>query len=87
MAGRFGRNDAAIAAALEAVAQAVGNQPVGVDAASRSLATFQRENPPVFKGGYDPDGAWSWIKEIERIFSSYGLYSCAAGEVWDSHAG
>ena len=68
MAGRAGRNDAAIAAALEAVAQAVGNQPAGVDAASRSLATFQRENPPVFKGGYDPDGAWSWIKEIERIF-------------------
>ena len=44
MAGWFGRNDAgrndaAIAAALEAVAQAVGNQPVGVDAASRSLAS------------------------------------------------
>ena len=50
MAGRFGRNDAAIAAALEAFAQAVGNQPVVEDAASRSLATFQRENPPTFKG-------------------------------------
>ncbi|XP_058765584.1 uncharacterized protein LOC131639093 [Vicia villosa] len=64
-----GRNDAAIAAALEAMAQALANQPnADENAGSRSLATFQRENPPVFKGKYDPDGALEWLKEIERIF-------------------
>ena len=64
-----GRNDDAIAAALEAMAHALENQlNAGGDAGSRSLATFQRENPPVFKGKHDPDGALEWLKEIERIF-------------------
>ncbi|XP_058726103.1 uncharacterized protein LOC131597419 [Vicia villosa] len=64
-----GRNDAAIAAAFEAMAQALEQQPnAGENAGSRSLATFQRENPPVFKGKHDPDGALEWLKEIERIF-------------------
>ena len=34
---------------------------------SRSWATFQGKNLPIFKGKYDPDGALSWLKEIERI--------------------
>ncbi|XP_058753209.1 uncharacterized protein LOC131626411 [Vicia villosa] len=64
-----GRNDAVIAAALEAMAQALEHQPnAGENAGSRSLANFQRENPPVFKGKHDPDGALEWLKEIERIF-------------------
>src|ERR1051325_1390836 len=64
-----GRNDVAIAAVLEAMAHALENQlNAGGDAGSRSLATFQRENPPVFKGKHDPDGALEWLKEIERIF-------------------
>src|SRR4051812_17114259 len=64
-----GRNDAAIAAALEAMAQVLeSHQHGGESDASRSLATFQIENPPVFKGIYDPDGALTWLKEIERIF-------------------
>ncbi|XP_058726003.1 uncharacterized protein LOC131597316 [Vicia villosa] len=50
-----GRNDDAIAAALEAMAQALEHQS-------------NRENPPVFKGTHDPDGALTWLKEIERIF-------------------
>jgi len=65
-----GRNDAAIAVALEAVAQAVGQQPnasVGNDGV-RLLQTFLRNHPPTFKGRYDPDGAQKWLKEIERIF-------------------
>src|ERR1051325_9510894 len=63
-----GRNDVAIAAALEAMTHALENQPnAGGDAGSHSLATFQRENPPVFKGKHDPDGALDWLKEIERI--------------------
>src|SRR4051812_38455173 len=64
-----GRKDTAIAAALEAMAQALEHQPnVGENSASRNLATFQRENPRVFKGTHDPDGALTWLKEIERIF-------------------
>ena len=65
-----GRNDAVIAAALEAVAQAVGQQPNGVagDNGVRMLETFLRNHPPTFKGRYDPDGAQNWLKEIERIF-------------------
>ncbi|XP_058764609.1 uncharacterized protein LOC131638064 [Vicia villosa] len=64
-----GRNDAAIATALEAMAQALENQSNGGEnVASRSLATFQRENPRVFKGTHDPDGTLTWLKEIERIF-------------------
>ncbi|XP_058774454.1 uncharacterized protein LOC131648742 [Vicia villosa] len=64
-----GRNDVTIAAALEAMAQAMQNQPnTGAHDESRSLATFHRENPSTFKGKYDPDGALAWLKEIERIF-------------------
>src|ERR1051325_1457785 len=64
-----GRNDAAIGAALEAMAQAMQNQPnADENVGSRSLANFQRENPPVFKGKHDPDGAFDWLKDIERIF-------------------
>ncbi|XP_058751789.1 uncharacterized protein LOC131624885 [Vicia villosa] len=64
-----GRNDVVIVAALEAMAQALEHQlNVGENAASRNLDTFQRENPPVFKGTNDPNGALTWVKEIERIF-------------------
>jgi len=66
-----GRNDAAIAAALEAVAQVVGQQPnanAGANAEVRMLETFLRNHPPTFKGRYDPDGAQTWLKEIERVF-------------------
>ena len=62
-----GRNDTALAAAL----QAVGQQPnanAGVNAETRMLETFMRNHPPTFKGRYDPNGAQTWLKEIERIF-------------------
>lgn len=65
------RNDAAIAAALEVVAQAVGQQlnaGAGAIGEVRMLETFPRNHPPTFKGRYDPDGAQSWLKEVERIF-------------------
>jgi len=32
------------------------------------LETFLRNHPPTFKGRYDPDGAQTWLKEVERIF-------------------
>jgi len=66
-----GRNDAAIAAALEVVSQAVGQQPnanVGVNAEVKMLENFQRNHLPTFKGRYDTDGAQTWLKKIERIF-------------------
>jgi len=66
-----GRNDVVIVAALEVVAQAVGQQPnanAGVNAEVKMLETFLRNHPPTFKGRYDLDGAQTWLKEIERIF-------------------
>jgi hypothetical protein len=66
-----GRNDVAITAVLEAVAQAMGQQPnvnAGVNAEVRMLETFLRNHPLTFKGRYDRDGAQTWLKEIERVF-------------------
>ncbi|XP_050896958.1 uncharacterized protein LOC127103768 [Lathyrus oleraceus] len=70
MAGRnAGKNDEALATAMQAMAQAFQNPPnADENVGSRSLATFQRENPPTFLGRYDPEGALAWLKEIERIF-------------------
>ena len=58
-----GRNDAALAAAMQAMAQAVQNQP---NAGGND--EFRKNKPPIFKGRYDPDGSQIWLKEIERIF-------------------
>ena len=53
-----GRNDAATVVALQAMAQAVGQQPnAGGNDGVRMLETFLRNHPPIFKGRYDPDGA------------------------------
>ncbi|XP_020207975.1 uncharacterized protein LOC109792938 [Cajanus cajan] len=68
MAG--GRNDRAIADALQAMAQALGNmnQQPEVD----WLERFQRNNPPSFRGIYNPDEAADWIFEVEKIFQAMG---------------
>ncbi|KAI5444925.1 hypothetical protein KIW84_013269 [Lathyrus oleraceus] len=68
MAGR-GRDDAAIAEALGMLAGVLGGNPnvVGMGA-SRQLSEFQKNNPSMFKGAYDPEDAQKWLKEIERIF-------------------
>lgn len=51
------------------MAQAVGQQPnAGGNEGVRTLETFLRNHPPTFKGRYDPDGAQTWLKEVERIF-------------------
>jgi len=55
-----GRNDVAIVAALQVVAQALGQQPnvgAGANDGVKMLETFLRNHPPTFKGMYDPDGA------------------------------
>ena len=58
-----GRNDAALDAVMQAMAQAVQNRP---NAGGND--EFRKNKPPTFKGRYDPDGAQVWLKEIERIF-------------------
>ena len=64
-----GWNDTPLAAALQALAQAVQHHPnVGGNDGSNVLETFQRNHPPTFKGRYDHDGAQTWLKEIKRIF-------------------
>src|SRR3954469_13561876 len=69
MAGRGGRNDDAIAEALGMIAGVLGGDAVGAwIGANRQLGNFQRNNPPLFKGTHDPEGAQKWLKEIERIF-------------------
>ncbi|XP_058740850.1 uncharacterized protein LOC131613174 [Vicia villosa] len=68
MAGR-GRNDDALAEALGMIAGVLGGGTVGAGiGADRQLGNFQRNNPPMFKGTHDPEGAQKWLKEVERIF-------------------
>ncbi|MCI57097.1 putative Ty3/Gypsy polyprotein/retrotransposon, partial [Trifolium medium] len=31
------------------------------------LERLMNNKPPIFKGGYDPDGAHQWLEGIERI--------------------
>src|ERR1051325_592622 len=78
MAGKGnGRNDDAIAEALGMLAGVLGgNQQGAVIGADRQLGNFQRNNPPLFKGTHDPEGAQKWLKEIERIFR---VIDCAEG--------
>ncbi|XP_058757900.1 uncharacterized protein LOC131631138 [Vicia villosa] len=68
-----GRNDAALAAALHAVTQAVqnNNQNAG-DLEFRNLEKFQSNKPPTFEGTHDPDAAQKWLKSIEKIFRVMG---------------
>jgi hypothetical protein len=68
-----GRNDQAIANAMTAVAQALNNALQGQQnqnggADEQRLDRFMRNNPPTFKGRYDPEGAQVWLQGIERIF-------------------
>jgi len=41
------------------------------------LDRFQRNNPPSFSGGYNPDGAQNWIREIEKNFQ---VMACPEGQ-------
>jgi len=36
--------------------------------ALRRLNLFEKQNPPRFKGGYDLEGAQTWLRELEKIF-------------------
>ena len=66
-----GQNVRVIANALQALAQAIRNPNRGEAAGAteyQGLDHFQRNNPSAFNGGYNPDGAQNWIREIEKIF-------------------
>ena len=55
-----GRNDRAIIDALQALAQAMGNQNRGEATGAieyQGLDRFQRNNPLALNGGYNPNGA------------------------------
>ena len=70
MASRNDR-DRLLAEALQSLAQVVeGQNPcdAGVPAEYQGLDRFQKNNPPSFAGGYDPDGSQKWLREIEKIF-------------------
>ncbi|KEH26062.1 hypothetical protein MTR_6g043390 [Medicago truncatula] len=71
-----GRDDAAIAQALAAMARvlaqsneqaAIGLRKEG-EVEERRLDRFLRNNPPTFKGRFDPEGAQTWGQGMERIF-------------------
>jgi len=58
----------------------LGNQNRGETAEAAKyqwLDYFQRNNPPAFNGGYNPDGAHNWIREIEKIFR---VMACLEGK-------
>ena len=36
----------------------------------RGFESFRRNDPPAFRGGYNPEGAREWISELEKIFET-----------------
>lgn len=63
-----GRNNCVVAEALESVAQVLqGHQNQASDKVY-GLGKFQRNNPPTFKGRYDPKDSKVWLRDIENIF-------------------
>ncbi|MCI43148.1 cellular nucleic acid-binding protein, partial [Trifolium medium] len=34
------------------------------------LERFMKNGPPIFDGGYDPEGAQKWLEGVERIFKA-----------------
>jgi len=71
-----GRDNAAIAKALVAMAQVLAQSNKQVanghhdhgEAGERRQDRFMRNNPSTFKGRFDPDGAQTWIQGVDRIF-------------------
>ncbi|XP_058762021.1 uncharacterized protein LOC131635417 [Vicia villosa] len=59
--------------ALTRVVGAIGQAPhvnagIGGGDELRAFGDFRKINPPIFEGGYGPDKARAWMKEMERIF-------------------
>ncbi|XP_057452222.1 uncharacterized protein LOC130744042 [Lotus japonicus] len=45
------------------------NQPAEDDV-YKGIDKFLKRNPPLFDGGYDPEGANRWLRKIEQIYES-----------------
>ncbi|XP_028226594.1 uncharacterized protein LOC114407588 [Glycine soja] len=68
MAGR-NKRERLLTEALNNLVQVMANQGGGGGATMyHGLDRFQRNNPPTFKGGYDPEVAEAWLRQIEKIF-------------------
>ncbi|XP_057418652.1 uncharacterized protein LOC130712853 [Lotus japonicus] len=47
-----------------------GHQPAEEDV-YHELDKFLKRDPPKFEGGYNPDRAYEWIRELERIYETF----------------
>jgi len=55
--------------ALNNLVQVMSNQGGGGRIiAYHGLDRFHMNDPPTFKGGYDPEGVEAWLREIDKIF-------------------
>ena len=77
MAGRNGGVAAAINRLIAAMNRDRQERTPPANDVTRRLDMFERRNPPHFKGGFDPEGAQHWIREIEKIFR---VVQCAEAE-------
>ncbi|MCI55136.1 cellular nucleic acid-binding protein, partial [Trifolium medium] len=74
----YQRTNAHIAETLAAVAEMMAQNNADRIAQTNRMGgeeelrweRFMKNNPPIFKGGYDPDGAQNWIEGVERIFGA-----------------
>jgi len=53
---------------IAAMAQERQDRVPPMNDALRRMNLFEKQNPPHFKGGYDPEGAQTWLCELEKIF-------------------
>ncbi|XP_050915354.1 uncharacterized protein LOC127130378 [Lathyrus oleraceus] len=72
-----GINDRVIDDALEAMTHVMAQANKALQANQNpnegagefhGLGKYQNNNLPTFKGRYDPEGAHTWVQEIEKIF-------------------
>jgi cell division septum initiation protein DivIVA len=59
---------AAQQAAARAQREAIREQREEAAAAARELRDFNQQNPSKFNGELDPDKAYLWLEEMEKIF-------------------
>src|ERR1044072_5365159 len=62
--------NADLTSALRQIHEFMVSQAAGAGDRPRDIDRFLKRNPPKFHGGYDPDGAYAWILDVEQIFES-----------------
>ena len=70
MAGRTSNQTQRTLDRMADLLENVVNRGGGEPAEFRGLSTFRKQQPPQFSGGYNPEGAKSWIAQIEKIFKA-----------------